>query len=65
MFGCYTRNKVDNEMPNLTLENIANACEGTYVGDPSKKQKIITGKMEISKADFPCLQRIENINTVC
>ena len=43
MFGCYTRNKVDNEMPNLTLENIANACEGTYVGDPSKKQKIITG----------------------
>ena len=37
MFGCYTRNKVDNEMPNLTLENIANACEGTYVGDPSKK----------------------------
>ena len=21
--------------------------------------------MEISKADFPCLQRIENINTVC
>ena len=29
------------------------------------EQKIITGKMEISKADFPCLQRIENINTVC
>ena len=47
MFGCYTRNKVDNEMPNLTLENIANACEGTYVGDPSKKQKIITGAVMI------------------
>ena len=40
MFGCYTRNKVDNEMPNLTLENIANACEGTYVGDPCMNWKI-------------------------
>ena len=49
MFGCYTRNKVDNEMPNLTLENIANACEGTYVGDPSKKQKIITGAVTDSR----------------
>ena len=48
MFGCYTRNKVDNEMPNLTLENIANACEGTYVGDPSKKHKIITGDVTYS-----------------
>ena len=49
MFGCYTRNKVDNEMPNLTLANIANACEGTYVGDPSKKQKIITGAVTDSR----------------
>ena len=49
MFGCYTRNKVDNEMPNLTLENIANACEGTYVGDPAKKQRIITGAVTDSR----------------
>ena len=49
MFGCYTRNKVDNEMPNLTLENIANACGGTYVGDPAKKQRIITGAVTDSR----------------
>ena len=49
MFGCYTRNKVDNEMPNLTLENIANVCEGTYVGDPAKKQRIITGAVTDSR----------------
>ena len=49
MFGCYTRNKVDNQMPNLTLENIANACGGTYVGDPAKKQRIITGAVTDSR----------------
>ena len=29
MFGCYYKNELENGMPNMTLENIAKACEGT------------------------------------
>ena len=29
MFGCYYKNELENNMPNMTLENIAKACDGT------------------------------------
>ena len=32
-----------NEMPNMTLENIAAACHGTYVGKEELKAKVICG----------------------
>ena len=31
------------EMPNLTLKNIALACEGTYVGDETLLEKVVCG----------------------
>ena len=31
------------EMPNLTLKNIAHACEGTYIGDEAFLDKVICG----------------------
>ncbi len=31
------------QMPNMTLKNIAFACEGTYVGDPQLQEKTICG----------------------
>lgn len=34
---------IENQMPNMTLETVAVACEGTYVGPQEKKQQIITG----------------------
>lgn len=30
-------------MPNMTLENIANACHGTYIGAAEWKEKVISG----------------------
>ena len=38
MFGCYYKNELENGMPNMTLENIAKACEGTYVGESADLQ---------------------------
>ena len=31
------------KMKNMTLENIAKACNGEYIGDESLKSNIITG----------------------
>ena len=31
------------EMPNMTLKNIAYACEGVYVGAPELEEKVICG----------------------
>ena len=31
------------EMPNMTLKNIALACEGTYVGPEALEEKVICG----------------------
>lgn len=34
---------MENFMPNLTLERIADACGGTYVGDPAQRHDTIAG----------------------
>ena len=47
MGGC--DNKMENEMPNLTLANIARACEGTYVGDEALMERCITGAVTDSR----------------
>lgn len=39
----------DLQMENLTLEHIAMACEGVYVGEESKKQCVITGAVTDSR----------------
>lgn len=39
MFGCYYKNELENNMPNMTLENIAKACDGTYVGEAADLEK--------------------------
>ena len=33
MFGCFYKNELENKMPGMTIENIAAACEGTFVGE--------------------------------
>ena len=43
----------ENEMPNLTLENIAKACEGTYVGDEELLSSVITGAVTDSRKVEP------------
>ena len=40
-------------MPNLTLENIAKACEGTYVGDEELLSSVITGAVTDSRKVEP------------
>ncbi len=35
--------KINNGMPNMTLSNIAGACDGLYIGADELKEKIITG----------------------
>lgn len=35
--------KINNEMPNMTLSNIAGACGGLYIGADELKEEIITG----------------------
>lgn len=49
MFGCYYKNKLEQKMPGMTLENIAAACEGTFVGDESLLKKEITGAVTDSR----------------
>lgn len=49
MFGCYYKNELENGMPNMTLENIAKACEGTYVGESADLQKVIAGAVTDSR----------------
>ncbi len=34
---------MNSQMPNMTLKNIAKACEGTYVGAPELEEKVICG----------------------
>ena len=34
---------MSNQMPNMTLTNIANACNGTYIGAEELKEKVICG----------------------
>lgn len=41
--------KNENEMPNLTLANIAGACGGTYVGDEALLEHCITGAVTDSR----------------
>ena len=43
----------EKEMPNLTLENIAKACEGTYVGDEELLSSVITGAVTDSRKVEP------------
>ena len=40
---------IDHQMEHLTLEHIAAVCEGTYVGDESLKQCVITGAVTDSR----------------
>lgn len=42
-----------NGMPNLTLENIAKACDGTYVGDEALLSSVITGAVTDSRKVEP------------
>ena len=49
MFGCYYKNELENNMPNMTLENIAKACDGTYVGEAADLEKVITGAVTDSR----------------
>lgn len=49
MFGCYYKNELENGMPNMTLENIAKACDGTYVGEAADLEKVITGAVTDSR----------------
>ena len=41
--------EIDHQMEHLTLEHIATVCEGTYVGDESLKQCVITGAVTDSR----------------
>jgi UDP-N-acetylmuramoyl-tripeptide--D-alanyl-D-alanine ligase len=41
--------EIDNTMPGMTLENIACACFGTYVGDADKKSACIAGAVTDSR----------------
>ena len=34
---------MNKQMPNMTLKNIAKACEGTYIGAPELEEKVICG----------------------
>ena len=43
MFGCFYKNELENKMPGMTIENIAAACEGTFVGDRDLVTKEIAG----------------------
>lgn len=49
MFGCFYRNELENKMPGMTLDHIAAACGGTYVGEESLREKEITGAVTDSR----------------
>ncbi len=47
---------MDERMTDLTLENIAQACEGTYIGSSDRKQEQVTGVVSDSRKIRPgCL----------
>ena len=49
MFGCHYQKELENRMPGMTLENIAKACEGTYVGSDEHLKDYITGAVTDSR----------------
>lgn len=49
MFGCFYKNELENKMPGMTIENIATACEGTFVGDRDLVTKEIAGAVTDSR----------------
>ena len=49
MFGCFYKNELENKMPGMTIENIAAACEGTFVGDRALVTKEIAGAVTDKK----------------
>ena len=49
MFGCFYKNELENKMPGMTIENIAAACEGTFVGDRNLVTKEIAGAVTDSR----------------
>lgn len=49
MNGCKEINTAGNVMPNLTLANIAKACEGTYFGDEAMLDCCIAGAVTDSR----------------
>ena len=49
MFGCFYKNELENKMPGMTIENIAAACEGTFVGDRALVTKEIAGAVTDSR----------------
>lgn len=49
MVGCYDKNEPENSMPNMTLENIAKSCGGTYVGESADMHKVIAGAVTDSR----------------
>ena len=49
MFGCFYKNELENKMPGMTIENIAAACEGTFVGDRDLVTKEIAGAVTDSR----------------
>ena len=48
MFGCFYKNELENKMPGMTIENIAAACEGTFVGDRNLVTKEIADTKRLS-----------------
>ena len=54
MFGCFYKNELENKMPGMTIENIAAACEGTFVGDRDLVTKEIAGAV----TDSPGTKRL-------
>ena len=51
MFGCFYKNELENKMPGMTIENIAAACEGTFVGDRNLVTKEIAGAVTDSRQE--------------
>ena len=51
MFGCFYKNELENKMPGMTIENIAAACEGTFVGD-RVTQAQLRNRLEPEKGVF-------------
>ena len=49
MFGCFYKTELENKMPGMTIENIAAACEGTFVGDRDLVTKEIAGAVTDSR----------------
>ena len=43
------KNIGDHTMKNMTLENIAEACHGTYMGKESQKKEVIKGAVTDSR----------------